>query len=96
MKRRPSKPSLVGFRVLFVRESRTTGPHGYELRMHTSHTDVGAFLIPESYDYYADACGSGKDGRRGKDEWLASMHKRFTFVPADKQAGIVTISRDRE
>jgi hypothetical protein len=87
MSQQRKRPRL---RALFIQESRTTGPHGYELRMQTNYTNVGAFLVPESYDYHTDS------RYKDKDEWLASMHKRFTFVPADKQAGIVTISRNRE
>ncbi len=84
---RSRKPKL---RVIFVRESRTSGPYGYELRMQTDHTDLGAFLVPESYDYYED------QRNKDHDEWLASMRKRFTFIPADKRAGIVTIHRARK
>lgn len=83
----PTPPSRPKLRALFVRQSRTSGPYGYELRMQTDHTNLGVFLVPKSYDYYED--------QRGKDrnEWLTSMHKRFAFIPANKQAGIVTIQR---
>ncbi len=88
--RAPKMPKRPNLRAITVRESRTSGPYGYDLRMQTDHKPLGVFLVPVSYDYYVDSRGLDHD------QWLASMRKRFTFVPSTKRGDLVTIHRGKD